>query len=181
MRPSHGRYHQQRTNHCASLVHDRVQPESPSVPHFLRRSREQDIPRRAPERLARALKDNQDRCGLPVLRKRQRRHCNHVHRVAEEGDGPIGASAIGESPRKEAQASPQHLTNTGNDGNLQGRGPQILQVRPDDAVRPLVRHVGEQAYDAQADDETERRRAFTGGDLVRTRFVPHAAMLACHG
>lgn len=179
MRPGDGRNHQQRADDGASLVHDRVQTESPSVPNFLRGPGEQYISRRSTQRLAGTFDDNQDRRGLPVLRECERGHGNHVHRVTEKGDGPIGPGAIGEASREEAQAGAQHFANAGNDGNLKCRGAEIPEVRADDAMRALIGHVGEQAYDAKTDDEAQSGTSFVRVVIVRNRLVPQAAMVTC--
>ena len=53
--------------------------------------------------------------------------------------------------------------------DLGGGGAQILQKRADDAVRAFIRHVGEQADHAQADDEADRRPSLLLGSMKFVR------------
>jgi len=66
---------------------------------------------------------------------------------------------MGQPAGKEAQASPQHLAKPGDEAHFRRVGAEILQERPEDAAGTLIGHVGEQAHDAQADDEADGGRA----------------------
>ena len=52
-----------------------------------------------------------------------------------------------------------HFAKTGDETYLYCTRTQPLQERAGDAVRPFVRHVGEQRDESQADDEADRRAA----------------------
>jgi hypothetical protein len=58
-----------------------------------------------------------------------------------------------------AQAGGYHLAEPGDKSDQRGGDTEIVEERPDPAIRALVRHVGEQADDAEANDEAECGRA----------------------
>ena len=159
----HAEHHQQRSHHRAGLVHDRMQAESETVAHFLGRLRQQHVASRPAQRFAGAFERYQNRRRAPVDRERQRRYRNHVHRVTKKSNDPVSVGAAGQASGKKSQALTEHFPQPGNECDLRGGRPQILQKRTDDAVRAFVGHVREQTDDSQADDEADGAAAFLVG------------------
>src|SRR5215472_6856454 len=113
------------------------------------------VARRTAETLSGSLGDDEQRCRVPIAGPGQTWYYHQIQKVAERGDGPIGARAIGELSGKVAQAGRDHLSQTGNNADLGSGGPEVLEEWTDDAVGPFISHVGEKADKPEADYEAK--------------------------
>ncbi len=157
------RGHEQRSDDGAGLIERGVQAEAPAVADFGGRAGKQNVAGGAAQALAGALGDDEGGGHRPVQRKSQQRNGDHGESIAEDGEGPVGAGAVGQAAGEEAQAGGQHFAETGDEADLGGVGAEILEEGAEDAARALIRHVGKQADHAEAEDETQRGGAGIGG------------------
>ena len=155
MRPRHRPGHKKRAQHCADLIQGRVQSETPAAADGMRGFRKQHVTRGRSQALPGALGDHQQRRDLPASGEGKHRHGRQVHCVANDRDGPICARAVREKARSQAQGESAKLAEAHDEPDLCGGGSQVFKERAGDAACALVGCVGEQAHDAEADDEPD--------------------------
>jgi len=110
---------------------------------------------------ARAITSSAASCQFPA--KASRGTATSVRVYPQNGDGPVGARAVGQPAGKQPQAGGQHLAEAGDEAHQCGGCAETLQERPDDTARAFIGHVGEKADQAEADDEANSRRAWPWG------------------
>src|SRR5262249_4293203 len=102
--PKQRRTDNQGPENGARLVERTVQAEAPAKPGLAARMRQHRVTRGGADRLARPLKHDQQSRKLPAARQRKERHGHKIDSVADKGDCPIAARAVGEIARNEAQS-----------------------------------------------------------------------------
>ena len=108
------------------------------------------------------------------------RHREQVEDVADNGGQPISAGAIADVAGNQPNGIADQLAETGDDPDDGCGRAEQGQIGAGDAPRALVRHVGEQADDAEQNDEAkgappgQLHDAGGRGFCVQTSLLPRA-------
>src|SRR5262249_17833444 len=81
--------------------------------------------------------------------------CRHLQHVARQRDQPIGTRSGGEPSRSQAEQIAEQLARARDDPDGRPCSSKQREIRPGDAAHAFIGHVGEQADDAERDDEGE--------------------------
>ncbi len=87
----------------------------------------------------------------------------HVDGVAEESEGPVFVSFVGEVAGDGAETVADQFTKTGDKADDGGSGAEGAEERAADGAGAFVGHVGEEVDDAEDQDEAEGELG--GGDF----------------
>jgi hypothetical protein len=147
--------------------------ERPAETDFAAGVREHCVTRRIANRLADAFENDQPGGRLPIVRQRQRRHGKQLQEVTEDGNRPKIAGAVRPSSRNEAQPVTCQFAQTGDDAHDGCAGRKQREKRAIDAARAFVGEVGEEAQDADGQNEFQR-----GGFFCRRLCQ---LSVRCHG
>src|SRR5579883_652312 len=141
--------------------------KSPAIAHLLCCVRQHDVAWGIARRLAHPFGDEKQRRHRPVSRQGEQWHCCHLDDVAENRDGPVLTGLIAQTSRNETQAIAEQFAKTGDDANCSGAGPQDAQIWSNNAARPFISKVREEAHNADQQHKLERDR---GGKRLTCLF-----------
>jgi hypothetical protein len=79
----------------------------------------------------------------------------HLHDVAENRDRPEAPCRVGQTSRNQPQAVAEQFAEAGNHPDHGAARRERSEERPEDAARAFVGEIGEEAEDANQQDEAE--------------------------
>jgi hypothetical protein len=145
----------QRTKERAGLVHEFVQAEAPAPSDHMRCVRQHHVTGGVANAFASALSDDQDGGDSPGVSEGQERYGEEVDYIANRGESPITARAVGRDSSSQAQQVASQLARAGHDADYRCTRAEPAEEWTVDAARAFVSHVGEEADGAEGDDEAD--------------------------
>jgi hypothetical protein len=135
-----------------------VDPERTSGADDIFGVRQHPLHHRPPDRTAGALGRDQHGRRRPLAGQRQRGHGEHVDGIADEGQRPVAAGAVGDVAGDGPKGVAGKLADARNDADDGGGRAELRKKRSGHAAPALVREIREEIHDADEQDESEDGR-----------------------
>ncbi|MEJ0040784.1 MAG: hypothetical protein WDM81_00520 [Rhizomicrobium sp.] len=171
----------QRAGDGAGLVERLLQAERPALADVIAGFRLHRVGGRAADRLARTFEHDEERGGLPIEGEGHRGHREHGQGIAADGQRPIGAGGLRDASRDEADGIAGEFAAARDDPDRRAAGAERGEVFAVQSAHAFIGHVGEQADDAEGDDEGEGAapvELFHAGDDARATPTRSSAVMS---